>query len=109
MENIKKLIEIFRESTKRFIIPFIKSSIWLISAIAFGLLQLWFLGLRNTLVKVPFPYEEILIEGGLLFFSGTVVTSITADYYLSKIPVDSRLVSGFLFYFFPLLVVVISS
>jgi len=80
----------------------------MILTIIFGLLQLWLvLGYNLVVIDNMISYEEIFLEGFLLFFITAIVSTITVDFFLSDI-IFSRLIVGILFVLLPCIILFIS-
>lgn len=60
-----------------------KSFFWFMLTLFFGLLQIWFITgedfFRTTNL---YPFEKFVTDGALLFFSVTVISSLTMDYII---------------------------
>ena len=74
----------------------------------FGLLQLWIV-IGNGYLKeeYSFPAVKLLLDGTLLFFASAVVASICTDYYLGKENKLPRLISGFIYFLYPAVVLIV--
>ncbi len=84
-----------------------KSFFWLLVTTFFGLLQLWIIiGLSNLLKDYDISYSQILIDGPFLFFTSAMAASITTDYHFGENKISSNFFSGFLFVFFPVVILV---
>ncbi len=86
---------------------FIKGINWLIFTSLFGLLQLLVIFLWTLLRNKPFPLDQILADGSILFFACAIVASVIIDYGLSSEEFKSYL--GNLFVFFFALIIIFSS
>ena len=83
-----------------------KSLIWTSSTFFFGLFQLWILfGNTKILKTFTISFDQILIDGSLLFFSTGLAASITTDYHLSDNQIKSKLFSSIIFVFFPIIII----
>jgi len=85
-----------------------KSLIWTLLIILFGLSQLWILiGNSYLLTNFSIIYNQILLDGVLLFFSSTLVASISIDYFISETKISSKAVSGLVFVLFPCIIIIV--
>ena len=85
-----------------------KSFLWTLATIAFGLLQLWLIWLISFFYEdKSFSFEAFLDEGALLFFVTAIIASITIDYLLSKNTDCCTPLEIFLFIVFPLVMLII--
>lgn len=86
-------------------ISFGKGLLWTLCAMFFGLLQLWIV-VGNGYLKenYSFPIVKLFIDGTLLFFATAIVASICTDYYLGKANKLPRIVSGFVYFLYPAVV-----
>jgi len=62
----------------------VKSSVWLIFTVFFGLLPMVLVWVDVSLINKNFPFEEFVINGSFMFFATAVVASVTVDYILSE-------------------------
>lgn len=85
----------------------IKGINWLIFTSLFGLLQLLVIFFWTLLRNKPFPLNQILADGSILFFACAIVASVIIDYGLSDKDFKSYL--GNLFVFFFALIIIFSS
>jgi hypothetical protein len=91
-----------------------KSVIWTIMTYCFGLLPLWFVLIEKLVPNSnsSFHFEKFLIDGPLLFFATTIVSSITIDYLLSmktSFYNERLLFNRLLFIVFPFIILYSSS
>ena len=87
-----------------------KSSLWFILTLIFGLLQSWIvLGKSYIIVDNNFSIEfnNLFMNGALLFFSTAIIASLTIDYFLLRRKQYSKVVTGFMFVFFPIVVLIL--
>lgn len=74
-----------------------------------GLLQVWLqLATNAALQGSPPIMARIVLDGAFLFFSTTLVAALTLDYFFSKAAGYSKPVVGFLFVFFPAVILLAS-
>ena len=84
-------------------------SLWVFLTMSFGLMQIWFLIGSSYIVKdYQFNHDLFLLDGGLVFFSSALVSSITIDYHLYSKNSYNKIIDAFMFYFFPMLIIITS-
>jgi hypothetical protein len=77
---------------------------WMFLTTMFGLLQLWLILGHNLVVKEDIlTYNQVLLDGFLLFFITAIVSTISVDFFLSDL-VFSRIIVGLLFVLYPLVI-----
>jgi len=84
-----------------------KGLLWTFLTVIFGLLQLWFV-IANDFVITNFNLNvsKIITDGTLLFFTSAVVSAICTDYYLGKNSELNKIASLFIYFIYPILVMV---
>lgn len=88
-----------------------KSLIWTFLTTLFGLLQAW-LVLATTWILIDDKsfdqqFEQLILDGALLFFATAIVSSLTIDHHLSQRIPHSDAKTSFLFVLFPVIIVII--
>ena len=93
---------------KHFGLSFGRGLLWTSCTLFFGLLQLWIV-MGNGYLKenYTFPVVTLLIDGTLLFFASAVVASICTDYYLGKDHNLPILLSGFIYFLYPAIILIV--
>lgn len=85
-----------------------KGLLWAGFTLLFGLLQLWVVLANDyVMVKHGFDFNEVLLNGTLLFFTSAVVSAICTDYYLGVTGDVSRVVGGLIYFIYPVLVLML--
>lgn len=84
-----------------------KGVLWTIFTVIFGLLQLWYV-IANDFVITSYnlDFNKIIMDGTLLFFTSAVVSAICTDYYLGKKCELHKIAVSFIYFIFPLLVII---
>jgi len=85
----------------------LKSSTWTLLTTFVGLLQVWISMALNCFTSIKISYGSIISNGSLLFFVAAIVTTITIDFYFSKIDLP-KLTLGIMFCFFPIIILCIT-
>ena len=83
-----------------------KGVLWTMFTVIFGLLQLWYV-IANDFVITTYnlDFDKIIMDGTLLFFTSAVVSAICTDYYLGKKCELHKIAVSFIYFIFPLLVI----
>ncbi len=69
-----------------------KSFWWFIFTLFFGLLQIWYIVVRDFFQTTNlYPFEKFVTNGALLFFSVIVISSLTMDYIIFSREVLAKL------------------
>jgi len=109
-----EFVTIFLHNFFIFIINLIKSvsksSFWFLLTLFFGLLQSWIILGEGYLVNnIPFDdeFENLFMNGALLFFSTAIISSLTLDYFLLRRVEYSKPVTGIMFVLFPTIVLIL--
>lgn len=72
----------------------------------FGLLQLWLILGHNLVVKENIlTYNQVLLDGFLLFFITAIVSTISVNFFLSDL-IFSRVIVGLLFVLYPTVIMI---
>jgi len=82
---------------------------WSIFTLLFGLLQIWIIIGWYLLSNVQLEetiFEQIIMEGALLFFSVAIVSSLTVDHYISQETFSAQDFSAF--FIFPMVIIISS-
>lgn len=91
---------------KKFWSNFGKGVSWVFLTAMFGLLQLWLILGHNLVVKENIlTYNQVLLDGFLLFFITAIVSTISVDFFLSDL-IFSRLIVGLLFVLYPIVIMI---
>lgn len=81
-----------------------KSVLWFILTLLAGLSQILVAVLISYLISVPVPWEKLVKEGGVLFFSIVLISSLAIDIHIfGKTPRDPLI--NFLFSFFSFVII----
>lgn len=85
-----------------------KSLFWLLLTTFFGLLQLWLIFAYDYLTsQETLTYNSVLLNGSMIFFITAIVTTISVDFFLSKLKF-SRFTETSLFVLFPVIIIISS-
>jgi hypothetical protein len=106
----KKSLCLIIESFLFSLVAIWKSAWWFIFTLFFGLLQIWYIVVGDFFrITHLYPFEKFVIEGALLFFSVTVISSLTIDYIIFSRGIFSWNKNGytlFAFVLFPFLILI---
>jgi len=81
--------------------------IWIFFTTVFGLLPIWLIILHLKMQNKTIDYFQFISDGSILFFASALVTSLTIDYHFSDTTIEPKLLNGFLFSFFPLIIIIL--
>jgi cytochrome bd-type quinol oxidase subunit 2 len=85
---------------KKTINPMLDSVQWSVFTLFFGLLQIWLILASNLVLKnQEISFEQIILDGALLFFSTAIVSSLTIDRHIKHKTFNSDEI--IVFYLFP--------
>jgi nucleoside phosphorylase len=85
----------------------IKSLLWFMLTLLAGLSSIWVAIVFSYLFSVPVPWEKLVKEGGVLFFSTVLISSLAIDFYIFREAPRDRFIN-FLFSRVPFFVNVVS-
>jgi hypothetical protein len=119
LEKTWKFIMTFGHNLLIFTLNFIKSSVsssllksifWFLLTLFFGLLQSIIILGKSwifTEMTIASEFEKFIMSGALLFFSTTVVASLTIDYFFFRKSDMSQVGVGIFFVLFPSLILIV--
>ncbi|OQW91210.1 MAG: hypothetical protein BWK78_05250 [Thiotrichaceae bacterium IS1] len=85
----------------------VKSLLWFMLTLLAGLSSIWVAIVFSYLFSVPVPWEKLVKEGGVLFFSTVLISSLAIDIYIFREAPRDRFIN-FLFSRIPFFVNVVS-